>query len=344
MARTRKDTVDYFPHDAHASAESATLAVLEGQFNNDGYAFWFKLLETLGCSNGHFLDWSDPRRLQVFCGKSHITEKQGVEMLNLLVEMHAIDKELWDKNRIIWCQNLVDNLSDVYQNRKRAIPLKPNGIKLLTTGSNDITTVRNCITCGGLLEGLRVDAKYCSDNCRLKGFRETDNETDNSQSTPDNAITTPSNSITTPDIVIPTSERKGKERKGKEIRGEEISSLSSEEKLQGTNLDSVLDAFRENIGEPSEDEEKDIVAAVEQLSAEWVIDAIKLAVARGKKRWPYVGGILQNWRRWGRQAGKPKRVSGRRHPVKGQYDEVLKFHQERANQSKEEHGEAKDIK
>lgn len=141
MARTPKDTVDYFPHDAHASAESATLAVLEGQFGNDGYAFWFKLLETLACANGHFLEWIDGRRLQVFCGKVHITEDKGVEMLNLLVGMGGIDKELWVNNKVIWCQHLVDNLADVYGNRRRGIPLKP-----LSTPHNLLTTCRNLIT------------------------------------------------------------------------------------------------------------------------------------------------------------------------------------------------------
>ena len=147
MARTPKNTVDYFPHDAHASTESATLAVLEGQYNNDGYAFWFKLLEKLASSDGHFLDWSDSRRLPVFCGKVHITEKQGVEMLNLLVEMGAIDKDLWETNRIIWCQNLVDNLAEVYRNRRREMPLKPlsTPIKLISTGRNPITTVEIAI-------------------------------------------------------------------------------------------------------------------------------------------------------------------------------------------------------
>ena len=57
MARTQKDTVDYFPHDADASAGD-TLTVLEGQYANDGYAFWFKLLERLASSEGHFIDLS----------------------------------------------------------------------------------------------------------------------------------------------------------------------------------------------------------------------------------------------------------------------------------------------
>lgn len=150
MARTLKNTADYFPHDAHASTESATLTVLEGQFGNDGYAFWFKLLEKLASSDGHFLDWHDSRRLQVFCGKAHITEDKGVEMVNLLVEMGAVDKELWDMKKILWCQNLVDNLADVYRNRRREMPVKPvsTSDKSITTSRNPITTPEKAISTG----------------------------------------------------------------------------------------------------------------------------------------------------------------------------------------------------
>ncbi len=39
MARPLKQTVDYFPHDSHAS-DSKTLFILESKFGNDGYAFY----------------------------------------------------------------------------------------------------------------------------------------------------------------------------------------------------------------------------------------------------------------------------------------------------------------
>lgn len=134
MARTKKDVVDYFPHDAGAS-QGDTLTVLQGRYGNDGYAFWFKLLEKLASTEGHFIDLNNPMKLQVFSAKMGITEITTVEILNLLVEMQAIDKELWD-SRLIWCQNLVNNLVEVYKNRKRNLPRKPN-----TNHSNPITTV-----------------------------------------------------------------------------------------------------------------------------------------------------------------------------------------------------------
>ena len=54
MGRPRKQTVDYFPH--FVSTDSRTKFILEQSWGNDGYAFWFKLLELLGRSEGHYYD------------------------------------------------------------------------------------------------------------------------------------------------------------------------------------------------------------------------------------------------------------------------------------------------
>lgn len=139
MARKQRDIVNYFPHDAYASAKSDTVIVLQSKYGNDGYAFWFKLLENLATTDGHYIDLRNPARLQVFMAKMGIDKLLGVEMLGLLVEMEAIDKELW-KSKVIWCQNLVDNVADVYKNRRREIPLKP-----IITSRNQITTTQKAI-------------------------------------------------------------------------------------------------------------------------------------------------------------------------------------------------------
>jgi len=139
MARVQKDIVSYFPHDASASSGD-TLTVLQSRFGNDGYAFWFKLLEKLASTEGHCLDCNNPIKWQIFISKMGVDEITTVEMLNLLVEMQAIDKELWEL-KLIWCQNLVNNLTEVYKNRRRELPQKP-----VTTERNPITTERNPIT------------------------------------------------------------------------------------------------------------------------------------------------------------------------------------------------------
>ncbi len=123
MARPQKQTVDYFPHDANACTGD-TLTVLQSRFGNDGYAFWFKLLEKLASTDGHYLDCHNSTKWQLLLAKMGVDELLGVEIMNLLVEMQAIDKELWG-SKLIWCQNLVDNVADVYKNRRREIPQKP---------------------------------------------------------------------------------------------------------------------------------------------------------------------------------------------------------------------------
>lgn len=125
MARTQKDTVDYFPHYADASGGD-TLAAIEGQFGNDGYAFWFKLLEKLCRCAGHYFDTQqDKRAWLVFLARCRIAEDRGAAIVDLLVEMGALDRQLWERGRIVWSQNLVDNFTDVYHNRKRTVPARP---------------------------------------------------------------------------------------------------------------------------------------------------------------------------------------------------------------------------
>ena len=142
MTRVQKDVVSYFPHDANACTGD-TLTVLQSRFGNDGYAFWFKLLEKLALTDGHCLDVSNPTKWQIFIARMGVDEITTVDIMKILVEMNAIDKDLW-ASKLIWCQNLVDNVSDVYKNRKRELPQKP-----LTTDKKAITTDMKAITTSG---------------------------------------------------------------------------------------------------------------------------------------------------------------------------------------------------
>jgi len=152
MARKQKDVVSYFPHYADASIRD-TLTVLQSRFGNDGYAFWFKLLEKLSSTEGHFLDCKNSNTWQLLLARTGVDEITGVEIMKLLVEMQAIDNKLWN-SKLIWCQKLVDNVADVYKNRRRKIPEKPittdnnlnsTGKKVITTESNPQSKVNKTI-------------------------------------------------------------------------------------------------------------------------------------------------------------------------------------------------------
>jgi hypothetical protein len=99
------------------------MLILERKYGNDGYAFWFKLLEILGDTEGHFIDCNNFSNFQFLIAKVNLTEEKATVILDDLATIGAIDKEMWGK-RVVWSQNFVNNLSDLYSRRKMDIPTK----------------------------------------------------------------------------------------------------------------------------------------------------------------------------------------------------------------------------
>lgn len=121
MARPKKQTVDYFPHFV---SDGKTKMILQNEFGNDGYAFWYKLLELLCESENQVYDYNNPASWRLLLAKTHVTEDIAVKILQLLADLGTIDPEL-HKNKVIWCQNLVENLELVYRRRSTGTPEKP---------------------------------------------------------------------------------------------------------------------------------------------------------------------------------------------------------------------------
>ncbi len=119
--RKQTNTAAYFLHFAQ---HKKTMFVLEQKFKNDGYAVWFKLLELLAGSENHYLDCNAADEWQFIVSKMNIEETVLLEIFDLLVKLSAIDAELWSQ-KIVWCQNLVNNLKPLYDKRGREIPDRP---------------------------------------------------------------------------------------------------------------------------------------------------------------------------------------------------------------------------
>jgi hypothetical protein len=120
MARPRKMTIEYFPHFVHSGK---TLFVLESNFGNDGYAFWFKLLELLGKTEFHLFDCGNSANWRFLLAKTRVDEQTATEIINTLVDLEAIDRDFWQEKKI-YSENFVQNISDVYKKRAVALPTK----------------------------------------------------------------------------------------------------------------------------------------------------------------------------------------------------------------------------
>jgi len=110
-------------------------------YGNDGYAFWFNLLEILGSTEGHYLDCNDPAIWEFLQAKTLSSEGFCAENLDLLAKLPAIDRDLWSV-RVIWSENFVKGVSEVYRNRKQPVPQKPS-FYLSKPHHSDISTPEN---------------------------------------------------------------------------------------------------------------------------------------------------------------------------------------------------------
>ena len=124
MPRPQKQTVDYFPHFANAS-EKKTLYILENKFGVVAYAFWFKLLEILAASPGHYFNFNNPAEWEFLTAKTKVSDSIGLQILDELALLDAIDPDLY-RGKYIWSQNLVDGLAEVYRRRQLDLPQKPS--------------------------------------------------------------------------------------------------------------------------------------------------------------------------------------------------------------------------
>lgn len=126
MARPRRMTVDYFPHFVKYGR---TICILEAKYGNDGYAFWFKLLEILGEADGHYYDCRKAANWEYLQAKTHTTAETAESILATLIDLDKVDAELWREYRVIWVENFVSNLEDVYRTRNTSLPEKPSFLR-----------------------------------------------------------------------------------------------------------------------------------------------------------------------------------------------------------------------
>lgn len=122
MARPLKRTVEYFPH---MTKSGRTMYILESKYGNDGYAFWFKILELLSDSYGQVYDATDPANWEFMLAKTMVSGDKANEILTTLASVGAIDAELWKEHRVVWSQNLVDRLEPLYKRRNESQPQRP---------------------------------------------------------------------------------------------------------------------------------------------------------------------------------------------------------------------------
>ncbi len=118
MARPKKAKVDYFPH---VTEHGKTLFILESRWGNDWYAAWFKILERLGASDGHYIDCRDAGTWAYLVAYTRIEDKTLSDIVDFLAAVNAIDPGFW-REKLIYSENFVAGITDAYRKRINSLP------------------------------------------------------------------------------------------------------------------------------------------------------------------------------------------------------------------------------
>jgi len=117
MARPQKDGMDYFPHDSDA-VNDEKIEALRVLYGNDGYAFYFILLERIYRTAEFELDISDAETIQILCRKVAVTQEQFNRMLETALKRKCFDRDAYEQRGVLTSSGIRKRASVVIEKRE----------------------------------------------------------------------------------------------------------------------------------------------------------------------------------------------------------------------------------
>ncbi|MDR3348821.1 MAG: DUF4373 domain-containing protein [Acidaminococcales bacterium] len=100
MARPLKEGMDYFKHDTDAAGDEK-IDALRANFGNDGYAFYFILLERIYKTDNAELDLSIPEIENSIVKKVGISKNKFKKILDFAIILRLFDRISWESKKIL---------------------------------------------------------------------------------------------------------------------------------------------------------------------------------------------------------------------------------------------------
>ena len=119
MARPERHDVDYFPF---VVKRGKTLNILQNQFGLEGMGFFINLLRFLSMTPDHHYSISDDTDKMNFFSEIGIKDHDvGIAIIELLVKTGKLDKELWEKHKVIVSEYFLLSVKDAYKRRENKV-------------------------------------------------------------------------------------------------------------------------------------------------------------------------------------------------------------------------------
>ena len=129
MSRPESKNVFYFPHYTKSTIE---LDLIEHKHKSEGYKAYYRLMELVADADYHRLSVASENDKIMFDLGMNCDEEVVKDVIKILIDKGRIDKQLWEKESIIWMQDFVETLKPVYVNRRKPLPTKD----LVSTSNN----------------------------------------------------------------------------------------------------------------------------------------------------------------------------------------------------------------
>ena len=140
--RPEKWTAEYFPH--YLSGDDMEYMV--DSYESDGYVTWFRLMEKMCRSYKHFIRMNDLTKKR-FAAKCRITEKKLGQIIQDLVVLEWLDRELWEKHKVLFSTKFAESLEVAYRRRRNDLPTRLDVLRevegAINVDSNSINVDNN---------------------------------------------------------------------------------------------------------------------------------------------------------------------------------------------------------
>ncbi|KAE8559129.1 DUF4373 domain-containing protein [Paenibacillus polymyxa] len=118
MARPRKEGMDYFPHDTDA-VNDTKIEALRMLYGNNGYAFYFILLELIYKQPNFELDVSDAETMQILAKKVEVTQEEFGKMLATAIKRECFDPVAYQERQVLTSEGIKKRSKVVVEKRER---------------------------------------------------------------------------------------------------------------------------------------------------------------------------------------------------------------------------------
>lgn len=118
MARPMKNNLDYFSHDTDA-VNDEKIELFRSAFGNDGYAFYFILLERIYRADGAKLDLSKNIFIVGLANKIMVSVQKFNEMLETAFELEIFDLEVFQNEKVLTSKGIQKRFDKIMGERQK---------------------------------------------------------------------------------------------------------------------------------------------------------------------------------------------------------------------------------